>query len=139
MTWRTYDRLLAAALKEARAGCGVILDATFARREQRAALMARLAWHHVAYRFIEAQAGDAAVKRRLKAREAKADEVSDARLEDFSALTGWYEPPKELPACSCVVVRADTAPESTAARALQALVEAQLCISGRNRTARSHA
>ncbi len=121
MTWRTYDRLLAAALKEAQAGCGVILDATFARHEQRAALTARLARHHVAYRFIEAQAGDAALKRRLKARAAKTDEVSDARLEDFSTLTGLYGPPTELPAECCVKVCTGAPPARTVTRALQAL------------------
>jgi uncharacterized protein len=121
MTWRTYDRLATKALAETRAGRGVILDATFARREQRAGLRTRLARHGVECRFIEVRAGDAAVKRRLKSREAEAGEVSDARLEDFANLTGLYQPPKELKPDICVAVRTGTTPERTLARALRAL------------------
>lgn len=125
MTWRTYDRLATTALAEARAGRGVILDATFARRAQRADLRARLARRGVACRFIEVRAGDATVKRRLKSRQARTDEVSDARLEDFAGLAGLYQPPKELKPDLCVTVCTGTTPERTAARALKALAQLQ--------------
>ncbi|MFM1769479.1 MAG: putative family phosphotransferase fused to gluconate kinase family enzyme [Verrucomicrobiota bacterium] len=97
MTRRTYEALLAAAEARLRAGQHVVLDATFARRAQRDQLGRRLGALGFPWRLIEAHAGDAAVRRRLRARERSAEEVSDARLEDFNALTRLYEPPLEVP------------------------------------------
>jgi aminoglycoside phosphotransferase family enzyme/predicted kinase len=105
MTERTYARLLAAAEAEARKGHSVILDATFARREHREWLAKRFAKRGIVWRMVEAQAGDAVVKQRLRAREARPDEVSDARLEDFATLTRLYQPPRELSPARCVRVR----------------------------------
>lgn len=97
MTRRVYDRLLDDAEARLRAGRHVILDATFARRVHRARLARRLAGQGFAWRIVEAHAGDAAVRRRLRARARSAEEISDARLEDFAALAGLYEPPTEVP------------------------------------------
>lgn len=97
MTRRVYDRLLEDAEARLRAGQHVILDATFARRIQRAWLARRLAGQGFAWRLVEAHASDATVRRRLHARARSAEEISDARLEDFAALTGLYEPPTEVP------------------------------------------
>ena len=36
------------------------------------------------------------IKNRLKARDERAGEISDARLEDFEKLNATYEPPSEL-------------------------------------------
>jgi aminoglycoside phosphotransferase family enzyme/predicted kinase len=121
MTARTYERLIADAESEVRAGRGVILDATFARREHRALFVKRLGARGIAHRFIEVQAPDRVVKQRLVVREAKADEISDARLEDYAALTGLYEPPAELPAKTCVHVRTTGTIEETLAKALTML------------------
>lgn len=121
MTWRTYDRLATRALTETRAGRGVILDATFARREQRADLRARLMRHNIACQFIEARAGNATVKRRLKARETRADEISDARLEDFAALAALYEPPIELKRSDCLRIQTSGPLARTVARTLRML------------------
>lgn len=97
MTRRVYDALFAAAEDRLRAGQTVVLDATFGRRAQRQRLVRRLARQGFAWRFVEAHAGDAAVRRRLRARADSTEEVSDARLEDFAALSRSYEPPSELP------------------------------------------
>jgi len=50
----------------------------------------------VAYCFVEAEASEKTSRKRLEARERKAHEVSDARLEDFEMLNRSYEPPLEL-------------------------------------------
>jgi aminoglycoside phosphotransferase family enzyme/predicted kinase len=121
MTEKTYDRLLTIAEAQLQKGHNVILDATFARREQRERFAEQFGKCGIAWRFLEAQAGNAAVKQRLRAREAKPDEVSDARLEDFAMLNHLYEPPVELTAARCVKVRTTSPLEQTVTKALQRL------------------
>jgi uncharacterized protein len=121
MTDKTYDCLLAAAEAQVHNGHSVILDATFARRGQRELLAKRLGKSGTAWRVLEVQASDTAVKRRLRRRQASAQELSDARLEDFTKLTALYQPPTELPASKCVKVRASGSPEQTVSKALQRL------------------
>ncbi|MCI0746062.1 MAG: AAA family ATPase [Verrucomicrobia subdivision 3 bacterium] len=101
MTGKTYDRLLALADQKVQNGCSVILDATFARRAQREALVNRFGRSGVELRLVETQADDQTVRNRLNAREAKPDEISDARLEDYEMLNSIYEPPTEFPARHC--------------------------------------
>ena len=97
MTQKTYDKLLGMAVEEVRQRRSVILDATFAQRVHREQLRRCLTSAGIRFRFMEAQAADAAVKQRLKARATRPDEVSDARVEDFEMLIRLYEPPVELP------------------------------------------
>jgi len=104
MTAKTYAKLLAEADERVRSGCSVILDATFARREQRQQLIEHFEHTGAALWLVETQADDAAIKERLRAREAKPDEISDARLEDYDMLNAIYEPAAELPARHCVAI-----------------------------------
>lgn len=126
MTEQTYARLLAIAEAEAQKGHSVILDATFARREQRELLAKRFAKHRIVWRMLEAHAGDAVVKQRLRAREARPDEVSDARLEDFAALTRLYQSPSELSSVRCVRSRTSGSIEQSVSKALQELAHLQV-------------
>jgi predicted kinase len=125
MTEKTYDRLLAAAEAQVQKGHFVILDATFARREHRELLAKRFGKLGIAWRVLEAQASNAAVKQRLRAREAKPGEVSDARLEDFGSLKRLYEPPVELLAGQCMKVHTTGALDHTVTKALQSLARIQ--------------
>jgi predicted kinase len=126
MTERTYDRLLTTAEAQLQKGLSVILDATFARREHRALLAERFGQRGLAWRVLEAQAGDASVKQRLRAREAKPEEVSDARFEDFGMLTRLYEPPVELPKDRRITISTNTPLETTTIAALKAIARAQV-------------
>jgi len=126
MTRKTYDRLLATAVEHVRDDRSVILDATFARRAHRKLLAERLASHGIRWRILEARASDAAVKQRLRAREAKSGEVSDARLEDLAMLTDLYEPPVELPAAQCARIRTNGSLDETVMKALQILARTQV-------------
>ena len=121
MTEKTYDRLLANAEAQLQKGHSVILDATFARAEQRERLAERFGKCGIAWRFLEAQANSAAIRQRLRAREAEPDEVSDARLEDFAMLIRLYEPPVELAAAQCVKVHTAGPLDQTVTKALQRL------------------
>jgi aminoglycoside phosphotransferase family enzyme/predicted kinase len=126
MTEKTYDGLLSAAEAQVRQGHSVILDATFARRAHRELLAQRFAKSKTVWRVIEVQASDAEVKRRLGKREANPEEVSDARLEDFAALTGHYEPPREMPASKCLKVRTSGPVDQTVMKALQGLASIEV-------------
>lgn len=126
MTARTYDRLIETAEGQLRQGHSVILDATFARREHRRLLADRLDKAGLAWRLLEVRASNAAVRERLRARERQPDEVSDARLEDYAALTALYEPPAELPAGRGVMVRTAGSVERTVATALASLARARV-------------
>ncbi len=125
MTQKTYEKLLSAAIAQAQEGRSVILDATFAQRAQREQLNTTLA-QNVAFRFIEVQADDDLVKQRLTNREAKPDDISDARLEDFEMLTRLYEPPTELAGSQLFTARTTSPLEETLTFALKALVKTQL-------------
>jgi len=126
MTQKTYEKMLRAAIAQGKEGQSVILDATFAQRDKRGQLMTAFEPQNVAFRFIEAQAEDDRVKERLAKREAKADEISDARLEDFEMLTQLYEPPTELAGSQLLTVRTTSTSEETLTFALKALVKTQL-------------
>ncbi len=126
MTKETYDRLLSAAEAEVRQGHGVILDATFARREHRELVAERCGRHGIHWRVLEAQASNAAVKRRLATRETTSEEVSDARREDFAMLTGLYEPPVEFTTGQLAKVRTSVPPARTVTQALRSLARMQL-------------
>jgi predicted kinase len=79
MTEQTYDRLLATAEARLQNGHSVILDATFARRAHRKLLAERFGKGGCAWRLLEPQTSNATVKQRLRARESKPEQISDAR------------------------------------------------------------
>jgi aminoglycoside phosphotransferase family enzyme/predicted kinase len=121
MTNRTYDALLKRAADRVRKRRSVILDATFGRRRHRDRLRNVLDRAGAVFRFVEAQAPDNVVKRRLKSREEKAREISDARLEDFEVLSGSYEPPSELSMRELLIIGTGKTPEITAVKTLKTL------------------
>jgi aminoglycoside phosphotransferase family enzyme/predicted kinase len=76
--------------------CGVILDATFSTRALRQFLLDECKKANLPIQFIELEVDPDEIKNRLKLREEKTAETSDARLEDFEKLTAAYQPPSEL-------------------------------------------
>jgi predicted kinase len=126
MTKKTYASLLSNAQAQLLKGRSVILDATFARREHRALLARRFTKRGIPWHLLEAEASNAAVKKRLRTRETKPDEVSDARLEDFEMLTRLYEPPVELPAAQWSKVGTAGSLGQTVRKALQFLARARV-------------
>jgi gluconate kinase len=51
---------------------------------------------NVRVQFAELEVDPSEIKKRLKARDEKTAETSDARLEDFEKLNAAYQPPSEL-------------------------------------------
>ncbi len=107
MTQQTYRKLVKDGL--AAIGCnrgrgprllqphnGVILDATFSTRALRKFLRDECNSVNVPFQFVELDVDPGEIKKRLKARDEKATETSDARLEDFEKLNAGYQPPSEL-------------------------------------------
>jgi len=132
MTERTYQRLLTTAEAQLKKGHCVILDATFARREHRQLLVNRFTKRGLAWRFLEAQASNTAMKQRLRVRETQPEEISDARFEDFGALTQLYEPPNELTDPQCLRVRTAGSLDQAVIRALHRLGRIQVDAPGRS-------
>jgi len=107
MTQRTYRHLVEGGL--AAIGCsgdrrswpqaahaGVILDATFSTGALRKFLRDECKKANTPIQFIELEVDPDEIKDRLKLRDEKTAEASDARLEDFEKLSATYEPPSEL-------------------------------------------
>ena len=96
MTKETYQNLLRNGLAAVASHGGVVLDATFSSRTYRDLLHAECARAHVPFQVIELEADYQEVANRLRARNATAGEISDARPEDLDRLSAAYEPPSEL-------------------------------------------
>ncbi|MBO0695347.1 MAG: AAA family ATPase [Verrucomicrobia bacterium] len=75
---------------------GIILDATFSTRALRKFLFDECKKVNVPFQFVELEVDPNEVKKRLKDRNEKTANVSDARFEDFDKLNATYEPPSEL-------------------------------------------
>jgi uncharacterized protein len=108
MTQKTYKKLLESGF--AAIGCcsrgrrprlpqphnGVILDATFSTRALRKFLREECNKANVSIQFVELEVDPNEIKNRLKFRDEKTAETSDARLEDLEKLNTAYQPPSEL-------------------------------------------
>jgi uncharacterized protein len=96
MTQQTYSRLLEDGLVALKKNRDVILDATFSTRALRKFLRDECNKADVRVQFAELEVDPTEIKKRLKARDEKTAERSDARLEDFEKLNAAYQPPSEL-------------------------------------------
>ena len=96
MTQQTYRKLLGDGLATLKENRGVILDATFSTRALRKFLCDECKKANVLFQFVELEVDVNEIKKRLKLRDEKTGETSDARLEDFQKLSAGYEPPSEL-------------------------------------------
>jgi aminoglycoside phosphotransferase family enzyme/predicted kinase len=123
MTRKTYETLLRNTTNRVKERRSLILDATFSRRHHRDRLRQQLDRAGVAYSFVEAQAPEQILKKRLEVRGEQLNEVSDARLEDFETLNQSYEAPLELDANNLVTVGTDRPLEETVAQTLRALMQ----------------
>ena len=97
MTEKTYHKLLEKGVAAVTVHSGVVLDATFSSRTKRDWLRDECARAGVRLQVIELQADRSEIAKRLKARDERAAELSDARLEDLEKLSAAYESPNEVP------------------------------------------
>lgn len=104
----TYDTMIAEAEDHLRNGRGVIVDATFKRREDRLAVMTAANRCGVPVLFIECQANTAEVLSRLSERSLKGEDPSDATQEVYLHQRAEFAPLRELPARHHLVVDTTT-------------------------------
>ena len=107
MTQKTYRRLIKNGLAGISCSRGrrprplqphnsVILDATFSTRALRRLLRDECKKANVPFQFVELEVDPNEIKKRLKDRDEKTAEGSDARFEDFEKLNAAYQPPSEF-------------------------------------------
>jgi aminoglycoside phosphotransferase family enzyme/predicted kinase len=96
MTQRTYRKLLEDGLVGLKKNRGAIVDATFSTRALRKFLCDECKKANLPFQFVELEVDPDEIKKRLKARDEKTAEMSDARLEDLEKLNAAYQPPSEL-------------------------------------------
>jgi len=96
MTQRTYRKLLEDGFAALDTSNGFVHDATFSTRAIRKFLRDECKKAKVLFQIVELDADRGEIKKRLRARDEKAEETSDARLEDFEKLNAAYQPPSEL-------------------------------------------
>ena len=135
MTRRTYRKLIGDGLAAIGSRRGrrprplqlhnaVILDATFSTRALRKFLRNECKKANVSIQFIEVEVSPDEIKNRLKLRDEKTAEASDARLEDFDKLSATYEPPSGL-APDSIRVSTDASVSDTVKTILDCLAENQ--------------
>ncbi len=93
---RTYGSLLETALADLEAGRPVVVDATFARRADRAEFVAAATRSGSPYLLVVVETPDAVIRERLARRETDASEPSDADLAVYLRARDAFEPPTEL-------------------------------------------
>jgi aminoglycoside phosphotransferase family enzyme/predicted kinase len=127
MTQQTYRKLLVDGLATLKENRGVILDATFSTRALRKFLWDEYKKANVLFQFVELEVEVNEIKKRLKLRDEKTGETSDARLEDFQKLSAGYEPPSEL-APGLIRVSTTMSVSDAAKAILLCLAEKQLIV-----------
>lgn len=117
----TYAVMHAAAASALAQGRGVIVDATFQRREHRDALRAVAAAAGVPIVFVECTCPEAVLRDRLQHRTARGDDPSDADWDVYLRQRAVYEP--FTPAEPADHVTADTTrPRETLIREIEAVL-----------------
>jgi uncharacterized protein len=125
MTKRTYQKLLDNGLAALTTHAGVIFHATFSTRALRQFLCKRCAEANVRLQVVELEVDPEQIESRLRARDGKAAEISDARLEDLEKLNATYESPLEL-APDLIRISASGTPAETVKTVLLRLGEKSL-------------
>ena len=123
---QTYEALTAYALDKLTLEPGVLLDATFSSREHRDSLRDAFRQKTYGYCFIELTASDEMIRERLRARDGEEQSISDARLEDFEALSGRYDAPDDLEDAMHIHVSTEGPLEATVTAALTHLIRMDL-------------
>ncbi len=104
-TCRTYQTLLAEAERALGEGRGVVVDATFKDPEHRRLFLQLAERAGVPLLFVECQAEEEEIFRRLKKREGQEEEVSDATWEIYLRQREEFVPLSEIPAPCYLPVR----------------------------------
>ena len=109
---RVYRALMAQAEDLLKAGRGVIIDATFLRRADRALVIELAARSQTSPIFVECRAARDEVMARLTRRSTQANEISDANVAIYQRQLEECEALDELPPARHVIADTTRAPEA---------------------------
>jgi uncharacterized protein len=120
-TRRTYDAMAVEAETALREGAGMIVDATFKDASERRRFREMAERLGVPALFVECRASEGEIIRRLRDRERKGNEVSDATAEIYLKQRAEFMPIAELPARCHIVIDTTETRAQIASRVEQAL------------------
>ncbi len=115
-TDKTYAVLLEDARKSLSEGRGVIVDASFKEAQHREFFLKEAENENIPILFVECQAGEDEIFRRLKAREKQEDQVSDATWEVYVRQRGEFDPLTDVPDRCHLTFDGTTEPEELLSR-----------------------
>ncbi|MDE3074557.1 MAG: AAA family ATPase [Chloroflexota bacterium] len=98
MSRKTYAELRRRSEEQLRAGKGAVVDASFSRKDERAALIELAREVDVPYVVLGVTAPPQLIRERILGRGADADNPSDADLKIYELKRSSFEPPTEVPA-----------------------------------------
>lgn len=122
-TRATYDTMLREAESTLTAGRGAILDATYKDRTERRSVLELARRIGITLLFVECRADKDEVLRRLKERESRKGEVSDATAEIYLRQESEFMPLSEIPERNHLVLDSTPGPDMIADRILSRLAE----------------
>lgn len=114
-TSRLHERLRELAVHELRAGRSIVVDATFGRREDRAALIELAEARGTPWLLVHVDCPADEVRARLEARAGDRSEISDADWHVYRAAAERFEAPDEILGDRRVPVRSPAAIEDVLA------------------------
>jgi hypothetical protein len=107
-TRRTYDTLLTEAERSLREGRGVIVDATFKEPRYRALFLNLASRLKIPVLFVECQAQEQEIFRRLQERGRRLDEVPDATWNVYIRNQEGFVPLRDIPDHCHITVNTET-------------------------------
>jgi uncharacterized protein len=113
-TRRTYEALIAEARKRLAEGRAIIVDATFRHPAERRPVVEMATRIRVPFLFIECRVDDAEVLRRLRKRERRPGEVSDATADIYVRQRDDFVPLDEIPERRRLVANTSRHPQEIA-------------------------
>jgi aminoglycoside phosphotransferase family enzyme/predicted kinase len=114
MTMRTYGEMGSTARETLDRDGGAIVDATFHRRDERAAFLGGLGNAPPRLVMVECTAPLDVLEARARAREADPERISDATADVIARQLADQEPPAEMPAAGRVTLLTEASPDELA-------------------------
>ena len=117
----TYDCLLKQAEESLQSGTGVTVDATFKNRQHRQQFLELSSRHRLPVLFVECRASEEKTLERLKNRQLRPGEVSDATVAVYLRQRNEFAPLSALPDSMRMIVSTENNPEEGAQQVLDSL------------------
>ncbi len=118
---RTYDCLLKQAEDCLKSGKGVIIDATFKTSQHRRQFIELASRRHLPVLFVECRASEGKTLERLKERQQRPGEVSDATVAIYLRQREEFVPLTEMPESIRMIVNTEGDPEEAAGQVMNFL------------------